>query len=1080
MIGNSKLCGTFLAVAVMAAFAGMALPAAVHGQAVGAISGTVGGEDGLPVPGASVTVSGAALEGEPRTALTSSSGVYNVTGLPAGTYSLRFVYPGFEPARRDGVEVTAGARTVVDVRMLSSRTATLRDLTVVVTGTNFAAPPINLPYSVDVSSRAELQEQGAPQAIDFFRKLGANQGSIGEVNGFYNRTSALVPETAASVNLRGLGASRTLVLLNGERQVYVPARLIGGRFVDINTFPTVAIDRIEVLKEGASAIYGSDAVAGVTNFVTRRDFEGLEISGAHEHFSGAGDSNVGAIWGMKLGERANIVLSGEWAARQELQTAERAWALRPYPGPGGGGWSFYGNPGSFLMPDLSGNETPEQFRNKMVDAQFGTNPRAFVDPACEDFGGSNAGGVACRFRYQHWDAIIDKQTHLRAFGELNSALGSGTDLHVEALWAEAIEPEWRTIPSFPPVAAYDNLQMVSPQHPGRRAFCEASAASVGFASTDSCLENDWFFSGRLVGNSGPVRSLRRHSRTFRVAASLDRSFESFGPGGSNLNVAASYSRAAGNVNQPAEYIYRRFLAFRGFGGPDCGVDVVVDPASPSGMSLGPPGGAIAGQGGCMYYNPFSNALERSRQPGAKFVTTDNPGYSASLANSPELLAWINEVVDLDNTAALFVAEATFSGNVVEDAIGYALGYQFRYLDVSATPNGPGNLSLNPCPAPGDRTCLDQTGQFNFTVGFFPYADNQQVHRFYGEAPIAVGDWLSLQLAANYERHASASSFDPKLAGRVTLTESPSHQLSLRGSVQTTFRVPSVDDVNTENNAAASYVAEADLYKAVDSHGSPDLKPERALTGNAGLVFFHFPSRLEATVDFWTYDFNNVISIMPNASITRLYDEGGASRDAVKEFIKCPDGWGTGTCAATAIERVRADLVNWPGMQTSGFDVSVSTRRPVGSLELITGLNATYTAKYDIDALTVNDVELQPATKGAGRLNRYHPIAWPLPQLKMTATLGFSAGRYTVVGNYHYISAYKDLDSTDPALVDVGSFGTLDLTVMGKIADKMNAFVTAFNLFGSRPPLVNQELSYDGFTHDPKERRIKGGLAWTVK
>ncbi len=1076
---TSKLFRGFLAVAAMAAFAGMSLPADVQGQAVGAISGTVTGEDGLPVPGVGVTVSGAALAGESRTELTSSGGVYNVTGLPAGTYTLRFVYPGFEPARRDGVEVAAGDRTVVDVQMLSSRTATLQDLTVVVTGTNFAAPPINLPYSVDVSSRAELEEQGSPQAIDFFRKLGANQGSLGETNGYYNGTGSLVPETAASVNLRGLGASRTLVLLNGERQVYVPARLVGGRFVDINTFPSVAIDRIEVLKEGASAIYGSDAVAGVTNFVTRGDFEGFEISGAHEYFSGAGDSNVGAIWGMKLGERTNIVVSGEWAARQELQTAERPGILRAYPGAGGGGWSFYGNPGSFLIPDLAGNETPEQFRNKMVDAQFGTNPRAFVDPACVDFGGEDA-GVACRFRYQHWDALIDKQTHLRSFAELNSELGSGTNLHVEALFALADEPEWRVTPSFPPVSAYDNLQMVSPQHPGRRAFCATSAASAGFPSTDSCLENDWFFSGRLVGNSGPGRSLPRRSNTFRVAASLDRSFESLGPGGSNLNVAASYSRAAGNVNQPAEYVYRRFLSYRGFGGPDCGVGVVVDPASPSGMSLGPTGGAVAGQGSCMYYNPFSNAHQRSQQPGAKFVTMDNPGYSASLANSPELLAWINEVVDLDNTAALFVAEATFSGNVVEDAIGYALGYQFRYLDVSATPNGPGNLSLNPCPVPGDRTCLEQAGQFNFTVGYFPYADNQQVHRLYGEVPITVGDWLSLQLAANYEFHKSASSFDPKLAGRVTLTESPSHQLSLRGSVQTTFRVPSVDDVNADNNAAIGYVAEADLYKAIDSHGNPDLKPERALTGNAGVVFFHFPSRLEVTFDFWTYDFDNVISVIPHTSITRLYNEGGASRAAVQDFIKCPDGWGTGTCTAAAIERVRADLVNWPGMQTSGFDISVSSRRPMGSLELITGLNATYTAKYNIDALTVNDVVMQPATKGVARLNRYNPIAWPLPQLKMTATLGFSTGRYTAVGNYHYISAYKDLDSSDPDLVDISPFGTLDLTLMGKITDKMTAFVTTFNLFGTRAPLVNQELSYDPFTHDPKGRRIKGGLTWAIK
>ena len=107
----------------------------------------------------------------------------------------------------------------------------------------------------------------------------------------------VVPETVANVNLRGLGASRTLVLLNGRRQTYVPARLIGGRFVDVNAFPSIAIDRIEVLKEGASAIYGSDAVAGVANFVTRDEFAGFEVTGSYDHFAHAGDSNLGAIWG---------------------------------------------------------------------------------------------------------------------------------------------------------------------------------------------------------------------------------------------------------------------------------------------------------------------------------------------------------------------------------------------------------------------------------------------------------------------------------------------------------------------------------------------------------------------------------------------------------------------------------------------------------------------------------------------------------------------------------------------------------------------------------------------------------------
>jgi iron complex outermembrane receptor protein len=105
--------------------------------------------------------------------------------------------------------------------------------------------------------------------------------------------------------------------------VYIPVRLAGGRFVDVNAFPSIALNRIEVVKEGASAVYGSDAVTGVVNFLTRGDFEGLEVTGSHECFSGAEETNVGAIWGSALGERAHAVVSAEAFFTRELGTEER-------------------------------------------------------------------------------------------------------------------------------------------------------------------------------------------------------------------------------------------------------------------------------------------------------------------------------------------------------------------------------------------------------------------------------------------------------------------------------------------------------------------------------------------------------------------------------------------------------------------------------------------------------------------------------------------------------------------------------------------------------------------------------------
>ena len=95
-----------------------------------------------------------------------------------------------------------------------------------------------MPHAVTVVSRETLQQQGATQLVDLFRNLNVSHGVVGERNSWYNSNQpATLTETVANVNLRGLGASRTLVLINGRRHVPVPARLIGGRFAHQRTSP---------------------------------------------------------------------------------------------------------------------------------------------------------------------------------------------------------------------------------------------------------------------------------------------------------------------------------------------------------------------------------------------------------------------------------------------------------------------------------------------------------------------------------------------------------------------------------------------------------------------------------------------------------------------------------------------------------------------------------------------------------------------------------------------------------------------------------------------------------------------------
>ena len=145
---------------------------------------------------------------------------------------------------------------------------------VVVTGSFIKGTPIDSESPVTVLDRDQLTRQGSPSIVEIVRRLSASSGVDGETNQFQSNAS----EGVANINIRGLGPQRTLVLLNGRRQVPVPQRLPGGRFVDVNAFPRMAIETIEVLKEGAAATYGSDAISGVVNFKTRNSFQGFQVS----------------------------------------------------------------------------------------------------------------------------------------------------------------------------------------------------------------------------------------------------------------------------------------------------------------------------------------------------------------------------------------------------------------------------------------------------------------------------------------------------------------------------------------------------------------------------------------------------------------------------------------------------------------------------------------------------------------------------------------------------------------------------------------------------------------------------------
>ena len=1050
----------FLHRCVLVLVAALVWAAPAWTQATGTIVVTVvDGDSGQVLETAWVYIPALDLGGEPD-----APGRFTIADVPVGEHKVRAELIGYSPAAT-AVAVEAGQTATVELRIKPSALL-LEELAV--TGTAVKNSPVSSTYAVAVTGRDEMAEQGAPQPVDFFKNLSASHGVIGERSSWYNANQAgTLSESIANVNLRGLGASRTLVLINSRRQTYVPARLIGGRFVDVNAIPAIALDRVEVLKEGASAIYGSDAVAGVANFLTRSDFEGFEVSGSHEYIAGAGDSNVGAIWGGKIGA-AHAIVAGEWRGRQALPVSERDYLLQPWHGGGQRlGWSSLGNPGTFAV----GAPAPWT--------------AAIHAPRCKQFGGFRESWT-CRFRYQQYEHLIEDMSHAHAFAEINGELGNGTEYHLEGLLAEAEIPEWYTTPSYPPFPLTDtSIMEIAPTHPGREAFCADYGAEEGDLYYDECQGGEnWYFNGRPFGNSGPGRRLGRDSRTLRFAASANGDFSSFGGRETNFDLGLSYSRTEGNYNVPGVYIERLFLGFRGFGGPDCGVGVEADNTSLAGMRLGPLNGQVAGQGDCQYYNPFGNAIEFAEQIGAEFATQANPDYRPELANSSELRHWLNQEVHMQSTADMLVADATLTGTWLENVASYAAGYQFRLLNASGEPSDESDVTINPCPVMGDTNCSaeDRFGPYAFTNVHRPYDESQTVHRLFAEIPLSLGARFDTQLAANYEFHDVASSFDPKFGWRYQLVESPTRSLFLRGSVQTTFRTPSLDDVNESPLTTLEWINETGAYQAVDRFGRRDLKPEQAFTYNAGFVLVA-EAGFDATFDYWSYDFKDVIGSMPHGAIIALYADE-ANKEALKQFIVCPDGIGTGTCAASELERVQVDVINWPGVKTSGIDLHLGGYADAGTGEFSFGLDATYTLEYQTKALMFGNLVLQEETDAAGYLNFGNPIATSLPRLKGRVSAGYRWAGYRLVSFLNYISSYEDRGSMASATDEIRalfgtieSFTTWDVSLLWDVSAGVHIALSGMNLLDVRPPLVNIEQAYDGFTHDPKGRRLKLAVSY---
>ncbi|MDP7049356.1 MAG: TonB-dependent receptor [Verrucomicrobiota bacterium] len=349
---------------------------------------------------------------------------------------------------------------------------------VVITGSNIPTVELEGPSPIVRIDREEINRSGAETVGELLRRLPQNNsGSYDEK--FQN---SFAPGTSG-VSLRGMGMSYTLVLVDGRRLGnYSMAQNITDSFSDLNGVPMALVERVEVLLDGASAIYGSDAVAGVINIITRDNFEGVEINVG---YSNPTDSDMGtqrySITGGTTGENGNAWVSVDYMQRNSLQHDDRDYSASANYKPKGVDFrSSSGNPGSIKL--FGGTEeAPSPF-----DSGFYTIPtNSMGNPTAEEIVGTLSivdnlgsdglpdgttrrvwsGAGINRFDYNPWMTLTPEFERIGAASRVNYTLTDYATAFVHTSYRNIkTHQEMAPTPAFGDIYGY-NIPATNPFNP---------------------------------------------------------------------------------------------------------------------------------------------------------------------------------------------------------------------------------------------------------------------------------------------------------------------------------------------------------------------------------------------------------------------------------------------------------------------------------------------------------------------------------------------------------------------------------------------------------------------------------------
>ena len=320
---------------------------------------------------------------------------------------------------------------------------------VVVTGSYIAGSPTDGASPVEIYDRELIENIGAMNVADITANMVMNSGSENNADSFTSGAT----QGKTNVNLRGLGLTSTLVLFDGRRQVVnASAANDGSAFVDTSSIPAIALERVEVLKEGAASIYGSDAVAGVVNYIFRRDFTGLEVDLTTQQIDvgSSRDDRASFIFGEQFGD-TNFVLAYSTLDRSPMTGTDKDLAPLAV--------STLGTTFRLFADSTTVADTTHPWYGT-----DGTYTKGFIrDPNCVANGGTLvSGGALCGFHYGPRFNIVNTENHEQIYSSITTPFNNGMEFNLDVLISELRVWDNPQSPSYPALSYLKASMMIQP------------------------------------------------------------------------------------------------------------------------------------------------------------------------------------------------------------------------------------------------------------------------------------------------------------------------------------------------------------------------------------------------------------------------------------------------------------------------------------------------------------------------------------------------------------------------------------------------------------------------------------------